>query len=85
MRRDETDLKLPHHKHHKGSVHAALDDKNSVGEFGTLSEFQIIVCRKSKEETFKYVQNVLVDVSALMKYLPLVKDLPLPDRKMRHD
>lgn len=51
----ETNLNLPHQKRYKGSVHAALDDENTVGELGSVCDPQIVVCRKSKhsDEGFK--------------------------------
>lgn len=39
-----TNLKFPHQKGHKGSVDAALDDENGVGEFVGVSDPQIFVC-----------------------------------------
>lgn len=43
-----TNLKLPHHKQHKGSVEDTLDDARAVGEFGRLRDLQIIICRGFK-------------------------------------
>lgn len=43
-----TNLKPPHQKGHKGSVDAALEDEDDVGESGRLCDHQILFCREFK-------------------------------------
>lgn len=50
-----TNLKFIHHKHYKGSIDEALDDKNTVGEFGSLCDLQIVFCRK-----FKHLNELMI-------------------------
>lgn len=40
-----TNLKLPHQKCDEGSIDAAFGDENTVGEFGSLCDLQIFLCR----------------------------------------
>lgn len=61
-----TNLKLPHQKQDEGSVDGALDDKNTVGEFGRLCDPQVLLCRGCKrsheliKNENKYIQPYLL-------------------------
>lgn len=71
-----TNLNPPHQIGDEDSVDDALDDENTVGEFGGLCDLQIFLCRESKQpfnQTLEEVSCIVRSEVYKFGYLPLVK------------
>lgn len=71
---------LPHQKRDEGSIDAALGDEDAVGEFGSLCDLQIFLCREHSDiQKASHHCTVYGACSHIVPFVAVcrIRDLPL--------